>query len=149
MTRSLVVPADMVDPTESFWAKQEPEDWDFAEGADAEFASTVSDATVWVAMNADGASLMEQVAAAKAAGIQRALIHLSAAGEASGDEVAAGVAAGAPACSWAATSVAKTVSMANSQERATSFEPEKHTNDDACRVVHPPDPSQLDSRHHD
>jgi hypothetical protein len=55
---------------------------DFAEGGDTDFASAVSDATMWIAMNADGASVVEQVAAAKAAGIKRALVHLSASGEA-------------------------------------------------------------------
>lgn len=52
---------------------------EFAEGGDGEMATALGEATTWVAMNADGASLASQLSAAAAGGVKRVFIHLSAA----------------------------------------------------------------------
>lgn len=51
----------------------------FAEGGSAELAAAFAESTAWIAVNADQATLAEQLSAAEAAGIKRAFIHLSAA----------------------------------------------------------------------
>jgi len=52
---------------------------EFAEGGDGELTAALGEATTWVAMNADGASLPSQLSAAAAGGVKRVFIHLSAA----------------------------------------------------------------------
>jgi len=57
----------------------------FAEGGDAELATAFADASTWVAINADTATLPAQIAAAGQAGVKRIFIHLSAADAAPAD----------------------------------------------------------------
>jgi len=48
----------------------------FAEGGSAELAAAFAESTAWIAVNADQATLAEQLSAAEAAGIKRAFIPL-------------------------------------------------------------------------